>query len=144
MHGVRVFGFFMMYQVWEEDGRLCVETPQEVDNSLAFLRKMHAQKLVDYMSWTFATTYPGSDLNRVAQKYNLVVPRYQDKQVGYELDRSMNLPGISSRKLFVSRAKGLLLQASFAVTAGGYLGRRSFRTNVRKAIRKLRYLVWPR
>lgn len=142
-HGVRVFGFLMMYQVWEEDGKLCVESPKEVDNSLAFLLKLRARKLVDYMSWAFATPYPGSDLYRIANKYNLVMPSRLGRQSMSTLDISLNLPGISSRQMSFSRTKGLILQGLFVLTSGGFFGTKSLWANVKRAGSKLKYILFP-
>ena len=87
---------------------------KKVDNSLAFLRKLRTQKLVDYMSWAFATPYPGSDLYRTVSKYNLTRPSPPGRQTMDLLNISMNLPCVSSKQMFISRAKGLMLQGIFA------------------------------
>lgn len=140
-YGVRIFGFFMMYQVWEKDGELCVETPKEVDNTLSFVRKLRSQKLIDYMSWSFATPYPGSRLYDIALKYNLVRPSLQGRQPENIWDISMDLPGISARDMRLSRTKGFMLQGYFALTSEGFFKRRNFRANLGRAVKKVRYIL---
>jgi anaerobic magnesium-protoporphyrin IX monomethyl ester cyclase len=50
-HGIKVFGFFMLYHAWEENGKLAFETPADVDNTLRFGRRLLSERLINYMSW---------------------------------------------------------------------------------------------
>jgi radical SAM superfamily enzyme YgiQ (UPF0313 family) len=144
-HNVKVFGFFMMYQVWEKDGELQVETPQEVDQTLAFLRRLRREKLVDYMSWSYATPFPGSDLYRIAKKHDLIKPSLKDgSEYGAAAsiwEISMNLPGISERRMALSRAKGMLLQGLFVVQSEGFFRRKNFLANMKRAAKKLKLVL---
>jgi anaerobic magnesium-protoporphyrin IX monomethyl ester cyclase len=144
-HGIRIFGFFMMYQAWEEDDQLQVEMPRDVDTSLSFVWNLRRQKLVDYMRWSFATPYPGSHLHDVAVKYELLKPVAADERRSRTLlDISMQLPGVPEWQMSLSRTKGLALQGLFVLTSEGFFRRRNLASNLRRAARKMRYALSPR
>lgn len=140
-YNIKIFGFLMMYQAWEEDDELCVELPQEVDNTLRFAWKLRIQKLIDNMSWAFAVPYPNSELYRVVNKYNLMVPLLKSRQLESIQDIPMNLPGISKRQMAMSRTKGLMLQGLFVLSSEGFFRRRNFWANVKRAGMKMKYVA---
>lgn len=74
--GTKIFGFMMLYNAWEEDGKLCYETSAEVDNSIELCRNLLKNKKVHYMSWQFCTPLPGSKLYDIAK-------RHTDKRLVY-------------------------------------------------------------
>ncbi|MFX0141586.1 MAG: B12-binding domain-containing radical SAM protein [Candidatus Hodarchaeota archaeon] len=105
---IQIYGFMMFYNAWEENSHLCYETPEEVNNTIRQALKLKRKGWLDYMSWQFATPYPGSDLYRIAKKYNLI--EKNKKKSGQVWDLNMVLPGISKRQMSLQRLKGLLLQ----------------------------------
>ena len=143
-HDIEVRGFLMMYQVWEEAGKLCVETPEEVDKSMSFMRKLRSQRLIDYITWVYAIPYPGSELCNVAEKYGLMKPGFWgEKSKSIFLDIPMDLPGISSKRMLLSRAKGIMLQGQLALTAGGFFKKENLWTNMKRSATKLKYMLRP-
>ncbi len=113
--GIRVYGYVMLYHAWEEDGRFCCESPEDVERTLAFLRGLRRQGLLDYMSCSTATPIIGSELYEIARRHNRL-------KLGQSIDDlsafSMDLPGISDREMRRSRRKALLLQMSMNLRSG--------------------------
>lgn len=106
-HGIKVYGYIMIYHAWEEDGKFCYESPEDVDRTLAFVRKMKKEKLLDYMSFSTTTPMRGSTLFDIARRHNMLK---QDKDVNDLSDFLMVLPDVSEKAMKRSRRKGLLLQ----------------------------------
>ena len=123
----------MMYQTWEEDGKLFFETPEEVNNSIQFIKKLYSQNLLDYISWGYATPFPGSKLYDVAEKYNLFKANNEIKSI-WEIN--INLPGVSEKSMKKSRRKGMLYQSYYALKSGG-INWRDFE-NIAK---KIKYII---
>lgn len=113
-YGIDVYAWLMYYQIWEESGKLCYETPDEVNNTLRTVRQMHKKKLIDLMSWQVATPIPGAEMFNVAKRYNLISEPYQ-----YNVWKiSTAIPGISEKQIQIHRLKGMLLQAYIAYRKG--------------------------
>jgi hypothetical protein len=55
----------MLYNVWEEDGQLCFENNQDCLNTLRFAKILAKKGLIDWISWSVATPYPGSQLSEL-------------------------------------------------------------------------------
>lgn len=120
-HGIGVFGFFMMFQAWEEDNHLCFETTEEVRTTLKFIKSLVRDRLIDYISWQVATPLPGAPLYDVAKKYSLM-PDTGDPAFPKDMrDFNLQLPGVSISDMKRLRLLGLLTQ--------GYLAFRSGRIN---------------
>jgi len=128
---IKVFGFLMMYIVWEEDDKLCIETPKEVDNTLFFLLKLRLRNMVYDISWHFATPYPNTEFYRVAEKYNLLTALHKSGKLKSELTIPLNVPEISTRRKILSRTIGLLIKGLFALTSKEYYHGKIFWSNIR-------------
>jgi len=114
-YGIKVYAFMMLYQVWEEGGKLCWETQEEVDNTIAFTRKLFSQGLINYMSWQFATPTPGARLWDIAKKHNLMIP---NKDIDSVRQITMDIPGISKRRMERSMKRGIILKNYYALRSG--------------------------
>lgn len=117
--GVKVFAFMMLYQVWEEDGKLCYETSEEVDNSIRFMKKLFRLGCIHYMSWQFCTPMPGSKLYDIAMRYNLF--RGNPREVWEDFDEhkvAMNIPGVSEKKARWKIKKGIIVKDWFMLRSG--------------------------
>ncbi len=134
-HNIKVYGYFMLYQVWEKDGRLCWETPQEVENTIRFFRMLHKKKLVDYISWTIASPLPGSKLYDVAVRHNLLGKDSMGKSV---FEFGMSLPGVSQKTLRKHRRKGLFFESYYAFTSG-----RIEWLSWRRILLRIKYVLLP-
>lgn len=112
-HGIQVFGYMMLYQVWEENNELRWETPEEVDNTISAIWRFSRKDLLDYISWQFATPMPGARLWDIAVRHNLM----KDKMKGV-WDINMRIPGVSERRMVRQRLRGFLMQGYFAARKG--------------------------
>lgn len=129
--GISVYGFLMLYQVWEEDGELRWETADEVDNTIRMTRKMMREGFLDYMSWQFATPFPGSRMYDIVARHELV----QGDVTGV-WDVSLRLPGISERRMKHQRLKGFLIQSYYSFRAGEINWR-----FWRRILNKMKYMI---
>lgn len=140
-HGISVYANMMLYQAWEENEILEVERTREVMNSLLFIIKLRSRGLIDQMSWSFATPYPGSELHRLCLKYRLARMNLKDHHILVPHDITVNLPGISEREMLVARSLGIMVQASLYLTSKRCFNIRSFSGNLRQACFKLKYFT---
>lgn len=128
---ISVYGFLMLYQVWEEDGELRWESADEVDNTIRTTRKMMQSGLLDYMSWQFATPFPGSRMYDIVARHNLV-----DGNVKGVWDLSLKLPGISERRMKHQRLKGFMIQSYYSLRSGDINWR-----FWRRILNKMKYMI---
>jgi len=69
-HHIKVYGFFMLYNAWEENGVLNFETTEEVENTLKTVKKLLKEKLLTYISWAIANPIVGSKLHVIVSRYD--------------------------------------------------------------------------
>jgi radical SAM superfamily enzyme YgiQ (UPF0313 family) len=113
--GIKVFGFFMLYHAWEEDGKLVYESPTEVDKTFEFARRLLNDGLINYMSWQVATPYPGSRLWKTALKFGLL---FDSHRFGDVREEAMNLPNVSEKDVRHSLRKGYIIKTWYALKSG--------------------------
>jgi hypothetical protein len=121
--GIDVYAWLMCYQIWEENGELCWETPQEVSNTLRVAKDLHGQGLIDLMSWQISTPIPGARMFDIAKRHGLISEPYQ-----YNVWKvSTSIPGLSERQVQIHRLSGMLLQSYMAYKKGrvGWASRRN-------------------
>ncbi len=118
-HGVKVFAFMMLFNVWEEDGELRCETGQEVENSISMMTKLFKEKSIHYMSWQFATPMPGSRLYDIARRRGLFNGDPQEVMAHFDEHRvAMRVPGVSERAMKWKIKKGIILKDWFMLRSG--------------------------
>ena len=108
-HGLSVYGYIMTYHVWEEEGRLCYETPEDVDRTFAFVKRLKKERLLDYMSFSTTTPMPGARLHEIARRHGILRDGEQPRDMS---ELHMHLPGLTRRDLKRSRRRGIRLQLS--------------------------------
>ena len=69
-HHTKVYGFFMLYNAWEENGVLNFETTEEVENTLKTVKKLLKDKLLTYISWAIANPIVGSKLHDIISRHD--------------------------------------------------------------------------
>jgi radical SAM superfamily enzyme YgiQ (UPF0313 family) len=123
--GIKIFGYLMLFHAWEnEDGHLCYETSEDVNNTIRFASKLFKEKLLSYSSWQIATPMPGSRLWDLALRHNLTV----DAETFRGVRRmTMKLPGITSRDVRRAIQKGVLLKTYYALRSGNINWREMWR-----------------
>ncbi|OGL40499.1 MAG: hypothetical protein A3C43_00920 [Candidatus Schekmanbacteria bacterium RIFCSPHIGHO2_02_FULL_38_11] len=127
-YSIKIYGFFMMYQLWEEDGLLRIETSEEVENTLRTAKIWYKEGLLDYISWQIASPYPGSKLYDIAIKHKIF---RSELQVKNPWTVQMEIPGVDKKEILRKRLKGMVLQARMSA-AHGHFGIRSFKNVLRK------------
>lgn len=114
-YGMKVYGYIMIYNAWEEDGKFCFETPEDVDRTLRFVWELKKERLIDYMSFSTTTPMPGSRLFDISRRHGVL------KNNGETRDMSefcMEFPNVSRKAMKRSRLKGILLQTLINLQSG--------------------------
>lgn len=127
-HGIKIFGFMMLYNAWEEDGKFCFERTDEVDRSLRFCADLFRKGSIHYMSWQFCTPMPGSRLYEIARRHH-VLPA-DDPKVWETFDEhhvTMDLPGISASEMRARIRRGILLKDWYMLRSGNISARHLWR-----------------
>jgi len=110
---IKVYGFVMLYQVWEENGELQHETTAEVDYTIAEMWRLIWNNKINYMSWQFATPLPGSQLWDIAHKHSII----KNNSAGF-WEVSVNIPNTENRDMIRQRTIGFLIQAYCGLRSG--------------------------
>ena len=138
--GIKVYAFMMMYQLWESDRGLEIETTREVFQSIRLVLLLRSKRLLNQMSWAFATPYPGSDLYRICKKYGLLPCNFDEKLVSSD-SLTIPIPGLSKFEIIASRLAGLLTQLLLNMSNRERYQRHVLIPNVKHAIVKLRQFL---
>jgi len=114
-YGIKVYGYIMIYHAWEENGQFCYESPEDVENTLSFVKYLKKEKLLDYMSFSTTTPIIGSRLFEIAKRHDML---RKDKDIDDLSEFSMFLPDVPKKAMKKSRRKGLLLQLALNLMSG--------------------------
>ena len=128
--GIKVFAFMMLYQVWEENGKLCHETNDEVENSIRLMKSLFKRRHIHYMSWQFCTPMPGSRLYEIAERHDLLSD--EPNKIWERFDQhevTMNIPGISKKTMKNKIKKGIFYKDLFMVKSGNISFRHLWRAS---------------
>jgi anaerobic magnesium-protoporphyrin IX monomethyl ester cyclase len=110
-YGIKVYGFLMLYNAWETNGKLEYETPEEVSNTLAFAKKCLNENLIEYISWSITNPIIGSKLHDIAKKFDIV-------SYNVKIGNCMRLPGISEEQMVEHVKQGMILQLLNGIQKG--------------------------
>jgi hypothetical protein len=106
----------MIFNIWEENGKLMYETPEMCENTFKFVRKMLREGLLDHFSWTITTPLPGSKLFEICKKYDLIG---EESFSNYTMDEAVfSLLSISKKDVNKIKFKGMCLQAYHSLLSG--------------------------
>jgi magnesium-protoporphyrin IX monomethyl ester (oxidative) cyclase len=114
---IKVLGFFMIFNVWEENGKLKFEDVNASKRTFAFAKRLINRRLLNYLTWAITTPYPGSHLYNIAEKYDLIVDDNYDAWTTHDV--VLKLPGVSGRDIKKLKAEGTNLQALCILRNGG-------------------------
>jgi anaerobic magnesium-protoporphyrin IX monomethyl ester cyclase len=131
--GIKVFGFMMMFNYWEEDGELQHDTLEEVRQSIRDLYRLWWKGLINYTSWTFAIPVQGAELYEIARRHGMIASDYYPSDTW---DSFEFLRGISQEEFNGVYAQARRQQALMALTAGNFEWR-----NYRGILRKLQTML---
>jgi len=131
---IKCFGLFMAFNVWEENEKLCYESKEDSLRTLEYLRSLLKEKKLHLFGWSMTTPYPGSELYRIAVKYNLVDKEYVGKWEYFDSGSNflMKLPGIEEKDWLEVLNAGKKLQARMLFSSGTF-NLKSFPLYVKKA-----------
>ncbi|MBE7415264.1 MAG: hypothetical protein HS130_08560 [Deltaproteobacteria bacterium] len=120
--GLKCFGLFMAFNVWEENGKLCFEDREDSLRTLAYLKGLLRDKKLHLFGWSMTTPYPGSELYRVAVKHNLIDKEYAGKWEYFDSGSNflMKLPGVSEKDWLHVMNAGKRLQAMSLFRSGTF------------------------
>jgi anaerobic magnesium-protoporphyrin IX monomethyl ester cyclase len=110
-YGIKVYGFLMLYNAWETNGKLEYETPEEVSNTLAFAKKCLSENLIEYISWSITNPIIGSKLHDIAEKFGIA-------SYNVKIGNCMRLPGISEEQMVEHVKQGMILQLLNGIQKG--------------------------
>jgi anaerobic magnesium-protoporphyrin IX monomethyl ester cyclase len=127
--GIKVFGFTMMFNFWEEKGVLKHESADEVRQTIRDVYGLWRRGLINYSSWTFAIPVPGAELYDIALRHGMIDEEYvpSDTWNCFEF-----LEGVTKREFNGLYAKARRQQALMALTSGNFEWR-NFKGILRKA-----------
>ncbi len=135
-YGMKIFGLFMLYNVWEENGELRYEDTEKTKETLKFIRYLVDKKLIDFVGCTATTPYPGSKLYEIALRHRLIKQEMlTDWAAWLQKDMHvMELPGVSHKEQVRMKSRGAWLQALCLLKSGniglkdaGFFARKSLR-----------------
>jgi radical SAM superfamily enzyme YgiQ (UPF0313 family) len=132
--GIKVFGFTMMFNFWEEDGVLKHETPDEVRKTIRDIYGLWLKGLINYTSWTFAIPVPGAEFYDIALRHGMVDEDYYPSD---SWDAFKFLNGVSREAFNSLYAKARRQQALMALVSGDFEWR-----NYKGILRKARTMVF--
>jgi radical SAM superfamily enzyme YgiQ (UPF0313 family) len=116
-YGIKTQGFFMILNVWEENGQLRFESPEMCRPTLKFVRKLISEELIDNLSWSITTPLPGSRLYDICLRHNLI-DDHMDFSC-FDTERLvMNLPGVRANDVAKIKFQGMFLQVYCSILHG--------------------------
>ncbi|OGW75760.1 MAG: hypothetical protein A2Z72_01295 [Omnitrophica bacterium RBG_13_46_9] len=121
-YGIKIFGLFMLFNAWEESGKLEFEGVKETKKTLGFAKRMIDKKLLDYMSCTITTPYPGSHLFDIARRHSLMRKELLEDWARWLTDESfiMKLPGVTDKEASHLYFNGSLLRGYCYLKSGNW------------------------
>ena len=126
---IKVYGFLMLYNAWETNGKLEYETPEEVNNTLDFAKTCLRDNLIEYISWSITNPIIGSKLYNIAKKFDIAA-------YNVKIGNCMRLPGISEQQMVEHVKQGMILQLLNGIQKG-MITKKSYRRAAQKAVKIL-------
>ena len=139
-YNIRIHAFMMLCQVWEQNGQLQVETTRDMWRSLWTMLTYRWKGFIDYMSWSCAAPLPGSELYRVARKYNLIKnpPPFENAIIPHEI--SLIVPGATRSAMALLRTLGLIMQGIFLMISRDFRTKKNLLLNLGDVLTKVKYI----
>jgi anaerobic magnesium-protoporphyrin IX monomethyl ester cyclase len=128
-HHIKVYGFLMLYNAWETNGKLEYETPEEVNNTLEFAKTCLRDNLIEYISWSITNPIIGSKLYNIAKKFDIAA-------YNVKIGNCMRLPGISEQQMVEHVRQGMILQLLNGIQKG-MITKKSYKRAAQKAVKIL-------
>lgn len=71
-YGIKIWGLFMYFNMWEENGQVVSENYDQSMNTFNYAKILYNNKLIDYFGGSITTPVPGSELWEIAVRQNLI------------------------------------------------------------------------
>lgn len=112
-YGIKVFGLFMAFNVWEDNGELAYEDVAKTKKTLEFAGELLDEGLLNYLTWSLTTPYPGSELYDIALRHKLIPEDMvgQWEKIEPIWSFTMRLPTVSEEDWMAIKSRGARLQA---------------------------------
>ncbi|MDR2203778.1 MAG: B12-binding domain-containing radical SAM protein [Nitrososphaerota archaeon] len=108
---IKVYGFLMLYNAWETNGKLENETVEEVNNTLEFAKNSLRDNLIEYISWSITNPLIGSKLYDIAKKYDIAI--HNNK-----LGSCMRFSNVTEQQMIEHVKQGMILQLLNGIQKG--------------------------
>ncbi|MCK5000853.1 MAG: cobalamin-dependent protein [Anaerohalosphaera sp.] len=120
--GIKCFGLFMGFNVWETDGRLCYENKADTLCTLSYIKNLIKDNKLHLFGWSMTTPYPGSQLYDIAIRHNLIDRKYIGNWEYFDSGSIfiMKLPDVSSDDWAEVINSGKKLQAKMLLRSGTF------------------------
>lgn len=128
--GIKVFGFTMLFNYWEENGELQHESIDEVKKTISDLYLLYKKGYLNYTSWAFAVPVQGSEFYDIALKHGLIDKDFYPGDTWNTFDY---LKGVSKKDFNRVYASARRQQALMAITSGNFEWR-NYKGITRKAL----------
>ena len=137
--GIKTFALLMAFNVWEEEGRLCFEGKDETLKTLDYARELIDDGLLDLISWSLTTPYPGSKLYDIAINHHLIRAELQGQWEHWDSSERMvmQLPGITEKDWIKIQNQGKKLQF-FLLLKSGTFNLKSFPLYVKRGLSQIK------
>lgn len=112
-YGIKVDLLLMLFNIWEENGKLVYEGVKESLNTLKFAQRFLENGWADFFGWSPTTSYPGTPLYRFSLKHNLIPKEILGNWEKWDnvWSISVNLPKVSRYDYTKVKTIGALLQS---------------------------------
>ena len=117
---IKVLGFFMLFNVWEEAGALKFEDVAASERTLQFAEQLVKQNLLEYIGWAITMPHPGSELYDIALRHRLIKPALAERWDGWLKQDVvvMQLPGLSDQDIIKMKTRGSFLRGWCILRSG--------------------------
>ena len=139
-YNIEVVGMFMLYNVWEEDGKLKFEDTKKTENTMKFALSLLSEGLINQVMCGPTNPYPGSKLFDIAKRYDLVKEGLLDNWESWRSDElyAMRLPEIDPVEQARMRTKGQLLKMKYLLFSKGKVNIKDWRFFLEKGLRVIK------
>ena len=121
-NNIKTFALLMAFNVWEENCVLKFENKEKTMNTVKFAEDLVRRGLIDLISWSLTTPYPGSKLFQIAEKHKLIPEELRGKWENWDSSANfiMRLPGIKKNDWLDVQRRGKILQAKLLFKSGTF------------------------
>lgn len=139
-HQIRVWGLFMYFNIWEDNGSLCYENYDMSMKTFEYAKSLYKRKLINFFGGSITTPVPGSKLWSIALRHNLIkeecIGNYDLWFYKRDLRLVSKLPGLPESDIFK------LHQKTYKFTIRAFLRERVLTFhNIAYAVRRTVYYL---